>query len=128
MATITATMSKDSVYLIGNVSGDFIMGSKLPTIGQSLSFFSYKHNEEKLTIRESASATVDEINKMWVKANVLTCQKKHGITRLEKLFKTWVTLRKGANRGGATQIAKEREFQENLGKTFDIRHQNWNSL
>ena len=128
MATTTATRSKDSVYLIGNVSGDFIMGSKLPTIGQSLSFFFYKHNEEKLTIRESASATVDEINKMWVKANVPTCQKKHGITRLEKLFKTWVTLRKGDNRGGATQIAKEREFQEDLGKTFDIRHQDWNSL
>ena len=128
MTATATTRSSHAVYLLGNVSGEPILGAKLPTIGQALSFFYYKLKEEKCTIRESAAATVEEVEKTWTRAHLPTCQEKHGITRVEKFYDTWRTLQKGAKRGGPTQKEKEKEFQAALSQTLDLRHQDWRTL
>ena len=46
MTATATTRSSHAVYLLGNVSGEPILGAKLPTIGQALSFFYYKLKEE----------------------------------------------------------------------------------
>src|SRR6267154_1032807 len=128
MTDTATTRLSHAVYLLGNVSGDSILGAKLPTIGQALSFFYYKLKEEKCTIRESAAATVAEVEKTWTRAHLPICQEKHGITRVEKFYYTWRTLQKGAKRGGPTQWKKEKEFQTTLSNTLDLRHQDWRTL
>ena len=128
MTDTATTRSSHVVYLLGNVCGYPILGAKLPTIGQALSFFYYKLKKGKCTIRESATATVAEVEKTWKRAHLPTCQRKHGITRVEKFYENWRTLQKGAKRGGTTQREKEKEFKVALSKTLDLRHQDWRTL
>ena len=128
MAANAKTRSRHTVYLLGNVTGEPILGAKLPTVGQALSFFYWKLKEDKVSVRGSAAATVEEVAKTWTRANLPMCQVKHGITRVEKFYESWRTLQKGAKRGGPTQTKKEEEFQATLNQTLDLRHQDWRTL
>ena len=128
MNTTAATRSKHTVYLLGSISGEPILGAKLPTVGQALSFFFWKLKEEKCTVRESAAVTFKEVEKTWTRAHLPMCQAKHGLKRLEKFYDIWRMLQKGSKRGGPTQKQKEEEFQDTLSKTLDLRHQDWKTL
>lgn len=111
-------------YLIG-YEKNRIHGRKLPTSKQVLSLFFYKHNELNLTIRESATATVEEVREFWGKAGIPTRRKQHAITKLEKLHKTWRNLQRNSGRQNSkTQNEKEYNFKKILDGLFDIAHNN----
>ena len=60
---------RKNVYLLGRYEDD-IKGAKLPSNEQVLCFFLYNHNKLNLTIKESATKTVEKVIEFWDKARI----------------------------------------------------------
>ena len=96
-----------------------IYGSKLPSKGQVLSFFLYLHINTEKTIRDSATTVVNQTSKFWEKAKIPVIRKNTAITKLEKLYQVYQSLKKGRKRS-TPQQQKQSEFIADLPNLFDI--------
>lgn len=90
------------IYLLGKPSPT-ITGNKLPSKKQVLQVFFHLHNEEKKTVREAATGAVGAALPFWEKARIPVCLKKHLIKKLEVLFNSWKSLRKGRKKESVVQ-------------------------
>ena len=99
---------------------DGIYESKLPSKGQVLSFFLYLHINTGKTIRDSATTVVNQASEFWEKAKIPVIRKDTAITKLEKLYKVYQSLKKGRKRKSTPQQQKESEFIADLPNLFDI--------
>ena len=89
------------------IPNDGIYGSKLPLKGQVLSFFLYLHINTGKTIRDSATTVVNHIYEFWEKANIPVIRKATAITKHEKLYKVYQSLKKERKRRSTPQQQKE---------------------
>lgn len=100
-----------------------ITGSKLPSNGQVLRSLFYNTRQVKLSVKEAAKLTVQEVLLFWQKARIETRSFYHCITKLEKLHLQWQNLQKNANRKTKVQNTKIEKFKSCLDDLFDISHQ-----
>ena len=82
---MATTRNSPKVWLLGKPDRD-IVGSGLPTNGAVLRNFMYHHQEEGLTVVDSASMTIDAALVVWAKARIPTQRKDSAIRKLRKLF------------------------------------------
>lgn len=118
---MTSTSSETEILFIGQVS-PHILGAKLPTNKQLLSFFFYNLNSKRLSYRECARIAVKEAIIIWEKAGIPIRHEQHCVQKLETLYQEWATLRKNRNRNSENQRKKETEFKNKLPIVFDISH------
>lgn len=111
---------KKDIYLIGPQISRFRM-RKLPTTGEVLSLFFYKHNELKLTVRKSAMETMEAVQQLWNRAEIPVSQLHHSVKKLVSLHTVWKNLRKSQRRKKSVpQQLKERKFTSSLKQLFNI--------
>ena len=90
----------------------------------ALGYFLHHHLKLHETIRQSSTATVEEIAKFWHKARIPIRDVQNCHTKLEKAFEEWRLLKKNKGRQSETQQSKEAEFVSRLDDLFDIAHAN----
>lgn len=112
--------TRSKSYLL-NPSDD-IIGSKLPSIGQVLSFFLQNHLVLKLTVSQSAIIVIDKVMTFWNKAQIPVQDVSYARKKVMKLFEDWRLLKKNTKRASTTQRNSEAAFQERLETLFDIAH------
>lgn len=100
-----------------------ITGNKLPSKRHALQVFFHLHNEDKMTVRESATEAVGPALPFWDKAKILVGLKKHLIEKLEALFNSWRSLRQGKKKESAVQRQREKAFEDDQDDLFDMAHQ-----
>lgn len=76
-----ATRNQSKVWLIGQLLSE-LSQSTLPSIGEVLRLFFYYKNEEKKSIRESATLTACGVINLWEKASIPIQLKKHIISKI----------------------------------------------
>jgi len=86
-------------------------------------FFHY-YVDLKRTIREAATAAVETAIPFWEKARIPIREKKHLITKVEKLHEKWKTLKKTRYRKGEKQKQDEAKFLKILNNLFDMAKKN----
>ena len=118
-----ATKSQTEVYLLGCTVTE-LTGSKLPSLRMALGYFLHHHLKLHKTIRQSSTATVEEIAKFWHKARIPIRDVQNCHTKLEQAFEEWRLLKKNKGRQSETQQSKEAEFVSRLDDLFDIAHAN----
>lgn len=117
---MTSTLrSESNVYLIGHYHSQ-ITGSKLPSIGQILRVMFYAMRCVKLNVRESARLAIKEAMIFWEKARIPTQADFKCISKLEKIYHEWNSMKKRMNDNSNTQKQKENAFKEKLNDLFDI--------
>jgi len=60
-----ASKKRQSVYLLDKYVEE-IRGAKLPSNRQALGHFLYLHREQKKTIREASTCTVERVEEFWL--------------------------------------------------------------
>lgn len=118
------TRNQSEIWLIGQLLSE-LSQSTLPSIGEVLRYFFYYKNEEKKSIRESATLTACGVINLWEKAGIPIQLKKHVISKIEKLFKEWQNLKKNKENKKKRSEAlktKEQNWQQKLEDLFDIAH------
>ncbi|KAL4720394.1 hypothetical protein ACJJTC_002056 [Scirpophaga incertulas] len=118
------TRNQSEIWLIGQLLYE-LSQSTLPSIGEVLRYFFYYKNEEKKSIRESATLTACGVINLWEKAGIPIQLKKHVISKIEKLFKEWQNLKKNKENKKKRSEAlktKEQNWQQKLEDLFDIAH------
>jgi hypothetical protein len=118
-------MTATRMYLIGSTRSDEIINSdsvKLPSCREVLRTFFNFHRIKKLTVRESASMTIDLVVAIWTKFGIPTKQRYNCISQLEKLFDEWKGLIKSKSKRSLFQIRKEKDFVDMNDKFFDVAH------
>jgi hypothetical protein len=118
-----ATRSQTEVYLLGCTVTE-LTGSKLPSLRMALGYFLHHHLKLHETIRQSSTATIEEIAKFWHKVRIPIRDVQNCHTKLEKAFEEWRLLKKNKGRQSQTQQSKEAEFVSRLDDLFDIAHAN----
>jgi hypothetical protein len=113
----------DDIFLIGKTSNE-ICGAKLPSIGQVLSRFFFGMRENRLSVKESASVTVEEVFQFWIKARIPTCSKVKCVRDIERLYERWRSLQKTKNRNSDFEVEARENFKESLKNLFDIASPN----
>lgn len=113
--------SKTKVYLVDSVISE-MTGNKLPSIGMSLRFFLYHHNDLKATVKEASKITIAEITKFWMRARIPMRDPQHCQKKLEELFEEWRQLKKNNKRETHNQKAKQQAFSSKLDNLFDVAH------
>lgn len=122
MASVsTTTKSRKPVYLLEKFTEE-IRGQKLPSNRQALGHFLFLHLQQKKTVRESSTLTVDEIEQFWNRARIPVRHKQDSIKKIEVLFHQWRSLKKNASRRTDTQQRNEEQFTELFDDLFDIAH------
>lgn len=121
ITTIMATRSQTNVYLLGNTVSE-LTGSKLPSLRMTLGLFFHYHEELKLTVRESSTATIRNVAVFWQKARIPMRDSQNCSTKLEKKFEEWQLLKKNKGRQSATQRDREEKFVSQLDDLFDVAH------
>ena len=76
------------IFLIGNTCNE-LSGPKLPSIGQVLSRFFFCIPENKMSVKQSASVTIEEVFKFWNKVRIPTRPKVKCVQKIENLYKDW---------------------------------------
>ena len=113
-----ATRSHTADYLCS--PNDEIRGTKLPSKGQVLSFFLHLHLNNKKTVRDSATIVVNCVTNFWDQAKIPIIRKDTVVSKVEKLYKHYQSIKKGKSRRSALQKQKESEFVAELPNLFDI--------
>jgi len=85
-------------------------------------FFHY-HVDLKRTICETATAAVETAIPFWEKARMPIREKKHLITKVEKLHEKWKTLKRTRYRKGEKQKQDEAKFLKIFNNLFDMAKQ-----
>ena len=93
MAKSRVTRSDTDFWLIGQPISS-LPTTQLPTMLQAINFFVYLHRIENKTIRDSSTATINEIEKIWLAARIPFIPSKSSIPKLEKLFTQYNNLLK----------------------------------
>lgn len=119
--------SDSDIWLIGQPIPN-ILGAKLPTKKQVMLKLFYLNMEKNITIREAATYTSEEVIGYWNKSRIPHRDKKHVITEIEKIYKSWRTLSKHKFRKSAKNLENQAEFQTRLKTLFDISHKNAMSM
>lgn len=96
-------------------------GNKLPCRRQVLQVFYHLHNEEK-TICEAATGAVGTAFPFWDKTRIPVSLKKQLTKKLEVLFSSQRSLRKGKQRS-LQSSARGRDFKDDLDDLLDMGHQ-----
>jgi hypothetical protein len=115
-------MSKESeLYLVGNPTSSLSSSNTyLPSGREVFRVFCHLHLNLRLQMREASESTVEQVMTIWNKFCVPTCRKDNAITKLEKLYKEWTTVKKNKNRKSELQTSKEDEFCLKMNNLFDI--------
>ena len=121
MASASSTKSRQPVYLLGTYVED-IRGLKLPSNKQVLGHFLYLHREQKMTVREASTNTVERTEQIWSRARIPVRHKQDSVKKVEALFQRWQALKKNASRRTETQKKNEEEFADCFDDLFDIAH------
>jgi hypothetical protein len=116
---MSVTRKKTELYLIGQESKD-IVGNKLPSNRQVLSFLLYNTRSLKKTLRESTRATISKTEEFWLRARIPVRDSRNSIPQLEKLYENWRAIQRNASRRSQSQISAEESFVKNLDSLFDI--------
>jgi len=115
-----------AVHWLLGTEDDRIRGSKLPSKRQALRFFLYNHWTLRKTIRESARATVNEMEKFYDRARIPTRQTYNSVNLVEKLYGKYRRLQKdnvGVGKGhgaGKAHENRKTEFLDSLDDFLDI--------
>ena len=112
--------TRTSGYMVS--TSDEILGSKLPSRGQSLAYFLHRHQSLKETVREAANRTVEKVEEFWTRARIPTQDKGRAAKKVEALFDEWKRLKKNKNRTSTTQTGNEDAFKKRLEDLLDIAH------
>ena len=112
-----ATRSHTADYLCS--PNDGIRGTKLPSKGQVLSFFLHLHHNNKKTVRDSATI-VNCVTNFWDQAKIPIIRKDTVVSKVEKLYKHYQSIKRGKSRRSTLQKQKESEFVAELPNLFDI--------
>jgi len=116
---MATTRNSPKVWLLGKPDRD-IVGSGLPTNGAVLRNFMYHHQEEGLTVVDSASMTIDAALVVWAKARIPTQRKDSAIRKLRKLFDQYNKLKDSRLLQSEPARMKEEQFKCDLDELFDI--------
>ena len=116
------TRSISDVWLIGPVNSTIPQHSRLPSLREVLSVFFYFHNDQRLTLSESAKSTADIVLHIWSKAAIPTSHRSDIIKRILKVHAEWQCLKKAKNRRTETQCQKENNFSSCLDNLYDVAH------
>lgn len=113
-------MNASRVYLIGSEI-EKLSECKFSTNRETLSFFLYKHNALRCSIRQSAISVIEQIHNIWSRSVIPTILPRSSIRKLENLHKEWLILKKNEFR----KIPVVRStvlplFENKLDDLFDI--------
>ena len=113
-----ATRSHTADYLCS--PNDEIRRTKLPSKEQVLSFFLHLHLNNKKTVRHSATIVVNCVTNFWDQAKIPIIRKDTVVSKVEKLYKHYQSIKRGKSRRFASQKQKESEFVAELPNLFNI--------
>ena len=116
-----ATRSQSKLYLLNQPVTE-LSSTRLASNGEAFGLFCHLHLTEQQPIREASSYVVEKVTAIWDKARVPTCRKDHAITKLKKLHKEWMILKKHKGRTSKLHCSKEEEFRSKMKNLFDIAH------
>jgi len=85
MASAASTKSREPVYLLQKYVEE-IRGLKLPSNQQALGHFLYLHREQKMTVREASTNTVERTEEFWSRARIPVRHKQDSIKKLKPYF------------------------------------------
>ena len=74
----------------------------------------------KKTVRDSATIVVNCVTNFWDKAKIPIIRKDTVVSKVEKLYKHYQSIKRGKSRRSALQKQKESEFVAELPNLFDI--------
>ena len=75
------------IWLVGRLAST-LHTTELPSKKEVLTlFFLYKKAERK-TVHEASHCATDDVMKVWAKASIPTCLKKH-VVKIEEMFEEW---------------------------------------
>ena len=117
-----ATRRHTADYLCSR--NDEIRGTKLPSKGQVLSFFLHLYLNNKKTVRDSATIVVNCVTNVWDQAKIPIICKDTVVSKVEKLYKHYQSIKRGKSRRSALQKQKKIEFVAELPNLFDIASTN----
>lgn len=109
------------IYLIGHQIKNFV-GCKLPTIKEVMSLFFYHQCSQKLTIKQSALITVENVFELWSKTGIPTCAKNSAIRKVIHHHILWKNLLKNKNKKLSVKKKKVSLFCAQIEKLFNIAH------
>ena len=101
-----------------------IQGTKLPSKGQIVSLFLHLHDNEKKTVKESAAGVISRLVEFWTEARIPMIRKDHAVTKVEKLYSVYTSLKRGKDRRSTPQTQKEDDFTNDMKNLFDIASAN----
>ncbi|XP_044005581.1 probable serine/threonine-protein kinase DDB_G0288147 [Aphidius gifuensis] len=120
--------NKIKIYLIGDPSKN-MPERKLPTSQNVLSLFFYNYKVLALSINQSYSQAITEVQTRWARAQLPTKRKDHCLSKLKKLYNDWNKLSKSRfNIKSPTQLRNESIFLERIRNIFDISCQDIDKL
>lgn len=111
----------DDLYLIGKIEGD-ILGAKLPSNRQVLSFYFYNTKVLNLSKIKSEDVVAEKVASFYDKARIPTALPHNNRLKVEKLVGEYSNLKKNCGRKCGTQTSKERLFVEKLDDLFEMAH------
>ena len=114
------TRSERYVWLVG-YPREKLSDGKLPSRKEVFQLFMHHKIMEKMTIREAASATANDVMKVFEAAGLKTKIKCHVMDKIEAIFKEWDKLKKNKTKRSETYRKKETDWQQNLQNLFDIK-------
>ena len=115
------TKSRGIVYIIGSLN-EVITVVKLSSLWQVLGFFLYQHLTLKKSKREASAMRINAIQEFWQRARILTRERHHCQSKVEKMFLEWRHMKKNEKRKSKTQMEKEEEFSACFDDVFDVAH------
>jgi hypothetical protein len=113
------TRSSAEVWLIGKASKQ-LSSSRLATNGDVLRCLLFHHLEEHLTIKDSIHHTIQELIVMWNKARIPTQRIDSGERKLQKLYDSYLLLKKNRTTDLESSRIKEQMFKDTLYELFDL--------
>lgn len=108
-------------YLIG-FEISTVNSNKLPSYRDVLNFFMHKHHSSKLTIRNSSSIVISDINAIWAGFSIPALRPQHSIQKIEKFYAEYMKIKKHRSRVKQSKIQRTNvnKFCHKLDRLFDI--------
>ncbi|KAG0729215.1 hypothetical protein GWK47_000337 [Chionoecetes opilio] len=114
--------STDVVWLLEKSPTSSFPGNRLPSRGEVLQVFLFRHKIQKEVLFAAAASTAEKVLEVWRRVNIPTSDMSWVKKKILKLYEEYGALAKSKSRKTETKEMKRCIFRDSLEDMFDIAH------